>query len=62
MVMVISWVHEKKTLVPRRIITRIAISHHYVSGVRDERLINRSCSEVFVFGAQDTEMILEEVG
>ena len=41
---------------------RVATPHHFLKAVRDGELTNRSCSEVFVFGAYSTEMIPGKLG
>jgi hypothetical protein len=40
---------------------RIATLHHLLRVVMEGRLTNRSCSEVFVFGAYSTETIPGEL-
>ena len=41
---------------------RMATPHLFMRAVREGGFTNRSCSEVFVFGAYSTEKILGEVG
>ena len=52
----------KESSHPLRIIMRKATPHHFLRAVMEGGFTNRSCSEVFVFGAYSTEMIPGEVG